>query len=65
MSYGNGTSVKYDYDILDRVEKIWYKESGASQKAHQKEKYKEFYIKLEQFFLDYDRERMRETLVSI
>ena len=26
-----------------------------------KEKYKEFYIKLEQYFLDYDREKMRET----
>jgi len=30
MSYGNGASVKYDYDTLDRVEKIWYKESGES-----------------------------------
>ena len=30
MTYGNGTSVKYDYDTLDRVEKIWYKENGES-----------------------------------
>ena len=29
------------------------------------EKYKEFYIKLEQYFLDYDRETMRKTYESV
>ncbi len=29
------------------------------------EKYKEFYLKLEQYFLDYDRKKMRETFESI
>lgn len=29
------------------------------------EKYKEFYLKLEQYFLDYDRERMKKTFESI
>ena len=29
------------------------------------DKYKEFYLKLEQYFLDYDREKMKETFESI
>ena len=30
MTYGNGDSVKYEYDTLDRIEKICYKESGEN-----------------------------------
>ena len=42
-----------------------YDDRGCDIVFFSKEKYKEFYIKLEQFLLDYDREKMRETFESI
>ena len=42
-----------------------YDDRGCDIVFFSKEKYKEFYIKLEQYFLDYDREKMRETFESI
>ena len=42
-----------------------YDERGCDIVFFSKEKYKEFYIKLEQFLFDYDREKMRETFESI
>ncbi len=38
-----------------------YDDRGCDIVFFSKEKYKEFYVKLEQYFLDYDREKMRET----
>ena len=42
-----------------------YDDRGCDVVFFTKEKYKEFYVKLEQYFLDYDREKMRETFDSI
>lgn len=42
-----------------------YDDRGCDIVFFSNEKYKEFYIKLEQYFLDYDREKMRETFESI
>ena len=42
-----------------------YDDRGCDIVFFSKEKYKEFYLKLEQYFLDYDREKMRETFESI
>ena len=42
-----------------------YDDRGCDIVFFSKEKYKEFYMKLEQYFLDYDREKMRETFESI
>ena len=47
---------------LNEGKKTFY---TAPLKALSNEKYKEFYIKLEKYFLDYDREKMRETFESI
>ena len=30
VTYGYGTTVKYEYDTLDRIKEIWYKESGET-----------------------------------
>ena len=42
-----------------------YDDRGCDVVFFTKEKYKEFYVKLEQYFLDYDREKMRKTFNSI
>ena len=42
-----------------------YDDRGCDIVFFSEEKYKEFYIKLEQYFLDYDREKMRKTFNSI
>lgn len=42
-----------------------YDDRGCDVVFFTKEKYKEFYVKLEQYFLDYNREKMRETFDSI
>ena len=42
-----------------------YDDRGCDVVFFTKEKYREFYVKLEQYFLDYDREKMRETFDSI
>ena len=42
-----------------------YDDRGCDIVFFSEEKYKEFYIKLEQYFLDYDREKMRKTFTSI
>lgn len=42
-----------------------YDDRGCDVVFFTKEKYKEFYVKLERYFLDYDREKMRETFDSI
>ena len=42
-----------------------YDDRGCDIVFFSNEKYKEFYIKLEKYFLDYDREKMRETFESI
>ena len=42
-----------------------YDDRGCDVVFFTKEKYKEFYVKLEQYFLDYDREKTRETFDSI
>ncbi len=42
-----------------------YDDRGCDIVFFSNEKYKEFYMKLEQYFLDYDREKMREIFESI
>ena len=42
-----------------------YDDRGCDIVFFTKENYKKFYVKLERFFLDYDREKMRETFASI
>ena len=42
-----------------------YDDRGCDIVFFSNEKYKEFYLKLEQYFLDYDREKMKETFESI
>ena len=42
-----------------------YDDRGCDIVFFSNEKFKVFYMKLEQYFLDYDRERMRETFESI
>ena len=42
-----------------------YDDRGCDIVFFSNEKYKEFYIKLEKYFLDYDREKMKETFESI
>jgi hypothetical protein len=42
-----------------------YDDRGCDIVFFSNEKYKEFYMKLEQYFLDFDREKMRETFDTI
>ncbi len=42
-----------------------YDDRGCDIVFYNDEKFKEFYIKLEPYFLDYDREKMKEMLESI
>ena len=54
----------FDIDCSERIIKKG-KDHGSTLRKNSNEKYKEFYIKLEKYFLDYDREKMRETFESI
>ena len=42
-----------------------YDDRGCDIVFFNNEKYKDFYVKLEQYFLDYDREKMKKTFESI
>ena len=53
--------VSFDNEFVFSV----YDDRGCDIVFFSNEKYKEFYIKLEKYFLDYDREKMRETFESI
>ena len=49
--------VSFDNQFIFSV----YDDRGCDIVFFSNEKYKEFYLKLEQYFLDYDREKMKET----
>ena len=53
--------VSFDHQCIFSV----YDDRGCDIVFFNVEKYKEFYLKLEQYFLDYDRETMRKTFETV